>query len=123
MTRTGPLLRAICGVLLLSVIGYTPAHAKKLRFRGLTKFDKKVGLIVVPQERVAIGVTSSLHHFAVLLPYSHSWVLESTAATPLTAEDKTYSVSMRSVKIPAAGIRSYLEEVVGRLKSANAVAK
>ena len=122
MIRSGSTSRAICCVLLLVVMGYVPAQAKKLRFRGLAKFDKKVGLVVLPKKPIGIVVTSSLHNFGVLLPYSHSWVLESTAAEPLKAEDKTYSVTMRSFEVPQAGVRSYLEEVLNSFESSDAIA-
>jgi hypothetical protein len=53
-------------------------------------------LTALPDDtREHLFLSSTRHHFWLVLPYSESWILESGKKTPLQARDDLYTVSIR----------------------------
>jgi len=74
------------------------AQAKKrqVSFKGRHVFEPHTGLTALPDEsQEHLFLSSTAHHFWLVLPYSETWILESGKKTPLQARDDRYTVSIR----------------------------
>jgi len=71
------------------------AATKKLKFKGKQLWEKTTGLTILPDEEKDDLSVSSIHHgFFLMLPYSESWVFETSRELPLRAQDDQYVVSI-----------------------------
>jgi hypothetical protein len=112
---------SVVSLVFLLCVGTDPLIAKELKFRGRQMVDKKVGLIVVPQKPIGVAVSSTLHHFWVLLPYSETWTFESTESQPLKAVDDRHAVTVAAYPATPGGTAEYLEGVLKSLQDSDAV--
>ena len=86
-------------VLLLSTAAATPsvqAKQRQVAFKGRHVFEAHTGLTALPDEtHDHLFLSSTTHNFWLVLPYSETWILESSKKTPLQAQDDRYVVSIR----------------------------
>ena len=83
---------------LTAAVATLPLQAKQrqVSFKGRHVFESHTGLTALPDEtRDHLFLSSTTHHFWLVLPYSETWILESSKKTPLQAWDERYTVSIR----------------------------
>lgn len=90
---------AVTGAVLLviSVAATLPLQARQrqVSFKGRHVFESHTGLTALPDEtHEHLFLSSTMHNFWLVLPYSESWILESSKKIPLEARDERYTVSI-----------------------------
>ena len=104
--------------LILTWTAWGQARAKQwqLRFEGQHVFEEHTGLTALPDEtHEHVFVSSTMHHFWLVLPYSESWLLETGKKLPLDARDDRYTVSVRVVPREEESDEEFLRGVLAEL--------
>ncbi len=111
-------------VLMACCLLASPASGKirTLEFKGEALFEKRTGLVVMPdRERDNLVISSELHHFFLVLPYSETWRIRTGKKLPLEAIDETHMVTIRVVPRREEDERAHLVGILQSLSNSGQV--
>lgn len=86
---------------------------KSIHFKGDFVFDIESGISILPDEnKEIIAVTSLIHHYALILPFSPKWEIILDEKYALLANNESLNVSLELVKNNNESSEKFLENLM-----------